>query len=391
MKIDKIEVFHANAGWRPWTFVKIETSEGIIGWSECSDSHGSPKGIEGVINDLKDLLIGENPLKINKIVALLSSRTKQSPGSIIQKAIAGIENALWDIKAKSLNLPVNELLGGAVRDNIELYWSHCGTSRVRASHLIEKPRISNLKDLENFSQEVIHSGFKSVKTNIVILGKEPYIYMPGFAKSKGWPNLNCSNQLIKDIEKWVSSFREFLGEDKNIALDLNFNFRNNGFIKISKALEKYNLAWIEIDSFDPISLKEIKDSINIQINSCENLYGLRQFKPFFESKSMDIASIDVIWNGLSESIKIANTAEINDINVSCHNFNGHLSTFISMHFCSIINNLLIAEFDVDDVPWRDELFTDRPIINNGKFEFNKKSGWGCDLNEKALKKYKWMK
>ena len=58
MKISKIEVFHANAGWRPWTFVKILTDEGIVGWSECSDSHGSPKGIEGVVNDLSKLLIG---------------------------------------------------------------------------------------------------------------------------------------------------------------------------------------------------------------------------------------------------------------------------------------------------------------------------------------------
>jgi len=388
MKIDKIEVYHANAGWRPWTFIKISTSDSLIGWSECSDSHGSPKGIEGVINDLKELLIGENPLNINKILALLNARTKQSPGSIVQKAIAGIENALWDIKAKFLNLPVNQLLGGAVRDRIELYWSHCGTSRVRASDLIEKPNISNVKDLESFSQEIIDSGFKSLKTNIAILEEKPFIYMPGFAKSLGWPDLNFSKKILKDLELWISCFREFLGNEYNIALDLNFNFRDIGFIKMAQALEKYNLAWIEIDSYDHKSLKEIKDAINIPITSCENLYGLRQFKPFFESKSMDIASIDVIWNGLQESIKVANTAEINEINVSCHNFNGHLSTFISMHFCSIINNLYIAEFDVDDVPWRDELFTEKPIIKNGFFEFNNKSGWGCDLNEKALTKYK---
>jgi len=391
MKIDKIDVYHADAGWRPWTFVKISTSDGLIGWSECSDSHGSPRGIQGVINDLKDLLIGENPLKINKILALVHARTLQSQGSIVQKAIAGIENALWDIKAKSLNLPMNELLGGPINDEIELYWSHCGTSRIRAHDLIQKPRISNLQDLEIFAQEVINSGFKSMKTNIAILEDAPYIYMPGFAKSKGWPNLNSSEKLIKDVEIWISNLRKFLGKDFNIALDLNFNFRSNGFKRISRALEKYNLAWIEIDSYDPIALKEIKDSINIPITSCENLSGLRQFKPFFESKSMDIVSIDVIWNGLQESIKIANTAEINEMNITSHNFNGHLSTFISMHFCSIIKNLFIAEFDVDDIPWRDELFTEIPIIEEGKFKFNNMPGWGCNLNEKALKKYKWMK
>ncbi len=390
MKITSISVFHADAGWRPWTFVKISTNEGIIGWSECSDSHGSPKGIEGVIKDLSNILVGQNPLNINKVLSLLESRTRQSPGSIIQKSIAGIENALWDIKAKSLNIPVNELLGGILREKIDLYWSHCGTSRVRASELIKKQKISNFDDLEIFSNEIIKSGFKTIKTNIAILRDNPYIYMPGFAKSHGWPDLNCSDELIQDIELWISNFRNFLGNNINIALDLNFNFRTSGFIKIAKALESYNLSWLEIDSYDSKSLKEIKDKINIPITSCENLYGSRQYKPYFDNKSMDIASIDVIWNGLQESIKIANTAEINEINVTSHNFNGHLSTFISMHFCSMIKNFQIAEVDVDDIPWKDELFSDQPLINNGQFEFNNKSGWGCDLNENALNKYKWL-
>ena len=68
MKISGIDIYHANAGWRPWSFIKISTSEGLVGWSECSDSHGSPKGIEGVINGFKELLIGEDPLNINKIL-----------------------------------------------------------------------------------------------------------------------------------------------------------------------------------------------------------------------------------------------------------------------------------------------------------------------------------
>lgn len=390
MKISGIDIYHANAGWRPWSFIKISTSEGLVGWSECSDSHGSPKGIEGVINGFKELLIGEDPLNINKILSLLHSRTRQSPGSIIQKSISGVENALWDIKGKSLNIPVNELLGGALRNKIELYWSHCGTSRVRAYELINKPKIGNLNDLQIFSDEIISSGFKSIKTNIAILNDKPHIYMPGFAKSEGWPSLNLSLELIEDIEIWISNFRNFLGNNFNIALDLNFNFRNDGFIKICRSLEKYNLDWIEIDSYDPKSLKEIKNSINIPITSCENLYGLSQFKPFFDLKSMDIVSIDVIWNGLKESLRIADTAEINGMNITCHNFNGHLSTFISMHFCSLINNFKIAEFDVDDIPWRDELFTDIPRIKEGKYEFNNKPGWGCNLNEDKLHKYRWL-
>ena len=389
MRIDKIEVFHANGGWRPWTFVKILTSDGLVGWSECSDSHGSPKGIEGVINDLSGLILGKDPLLINQILCLIYSRTRQSKGSIIQKAISGIENALWDIKAKSMNCPVNSLFGGDLRKNINLYWSHCGTSRVRASNLIKKPQISNFDDLRIFTDEIKKSGFNAIKTNIAILDENPSIYMPGFAKSIGFPELNMSRKLEDNLVLWISNFREYLGNQFEIALDLNFNFRTDGYIKIAKLLEEYNLAWLEIDLYNEKSLRFIRDKINIPISSCENLYGLSQFKPFFDSESIDICSIDVIWNGFLESIKIANLAELNNINVTCHNFNGHLSSFISMHFCSLISNFRIAEFDVDDVPWKDELFSHKPIINNGNFEFNNRPGWGCDVNENALRKYLW--
>lgn len=388
MKIEKVEVFHVKAGWRPWTFIKISTTDGIIGWSECTDSHGSPKGIEGVVNDLSELIIYMDPLKINKIINFLYARTKQSPGSIIQKAIAGIENALWDIKAKSFGIPVNELIGGPLNDEIDLYWSHCGTSRVRAAHLIEKPQIKNIVDLEIFAQEILSSGYKSIKTNIAIFDDEPYIYMPGFAKSKEWPSLDISKKLLKDVALWISEFRKYLGEDINIALDLNFNFKPEGYIRIANEVEINNLSWVEIDSYDPQTLNYIKNAINIPITSCENLYGLRQYKPFIEGRCMHTVSIDVIWNGLQESIKIANLAEISEMNVTAHNFNGHLSTFISMHFCSLLNNLKIAEIDVDDVPWRDDLFTSRPKIKNGKFIFNNEPGWGCELNQIALEKYK---
>ena len=188
---------------------------------------------------------------------------------------------------------------------------------------------------------------------------------------------------------WISNLRKLLGEDYEIALDLNFNFKTDGYIKICSLLEEYKLSWVEIDCFNHSSLSYIREKINTPITSCENLYGLRQFKPFLDNQSVDFCSIDVIWNGFSESLKIAELANINEINVSCHNFNGHLSTFISMHFCSLVNNFKIGEIDVDDVPWKDEIFSDIPEIKNGTFLFNEKPGWGCDINENALNKYSW--
>jgi galactonate dehydratase len=391
MKLTKIEMLHADAGWRTWSFVKATTDEGLVGWSECTDSHGSPQGMEGVVRDLSPLLVGQDPRMIGKLLGQMHSRTRQSPGSIIHKAIGGIENALWDIKAKALGVPVHELFGGPVREFIPLYWSHCGTSRVRAWQLVNKPQIKSIADVAGFGNEVRESGYKALKTNIAVFGSTPHVYMPGFFKSAGGPELNADREILQSIDQWVGALRNAVGPDIGIALDLNFNFKTDGYIKIGRMLEQYDLSWLEIDTYDPDALRQIKDSIRIPITSCENLYGARQYRPFISGHAMDTASIDVIWNGFSESKRVAELAELHEMNICPHNYNGHLSTMISMHLCALVPNLRIAEFDVDDVPWRDELFTKLPEIIDGRLSVPKGAGWGTDVNEEILAQYKWPK
>ena len=389
MKILDIQIFHVDAGWRPWSFIKISTNQDLVGWSECTDSHGSARGIQGVVEDLKPLLIGEDPTNINDLLWKMHARTRQSPGSIIHKAIGGIENALWDIKAKSLDLPVYDLFGGLIRNEIPLYWSHCATTRVRAYEITKTSRIKNISDLNKFGQEIRDSGFKAIKSNIAILDNDPYVYMPGFYKSKEGPALNADKQLLHHLDFWVNGLRDAVGDDIEIAIDLNFNFKTEGYIKVANTLEKYDLMWLEIDSYDPHALRFIREQIKTPITSCENLYGPRQFKPYFENHAMDIASIDVIWNGFSDSKKIADMANAYEMNICPHNYNGHLSTFISMQLCGIIPNLRMAEIDVDDVPWRDDLFTHQPNIQDGKMIISNAPGWGTDVNEEVAKKYTW--
>ncbi len=391
MKITDIQVFHADAGWRPWTFIKISTDEGFVGWSECTDSHGSPRGIEGVVKDLSPLLVGQDPRKIEKLYWDMYSRTRQSVGSIIAKAIGGIENALLDVKAKALGVPVYELFGGTVRDKLPLYWSHCGTSRVRAYDLVKKPQIRTRDDVMKFGEEVRASGFRAIKTNIGVLEEAPYVHMPGFFKSTGGPELNADFKILKNIENWFGVLREAVGDDIDIVIDLNYNFKTEGYIKIGRTLEHYKPLWLEIDTYDPDALKDIRNAVNVPICSGENLYGARQYRPFFERHAMDIASIDIIWNGFIQSKKISDMAEVYEMNISPHNYNGHLSTFISAQFCATIPNLRIMEIDVDDVPWRDELFTNVPEVENGFLKVPKGPGWGTDVDEEAIKKHPWPK
>jgi galactonate dehydratase len=126
VKITSIKDLHADAGWRVISFLKIETDAGIVGYSEYNESYGS-KGLTGVILKLAETLIGADPRPVEKISSRLYAMTRQAPGGLIQQAIAALENALVDVKAKALGVPVYELLGGPVRERLRLYWSHCGT------------------------------------------------------------------------------------------------------------------------------------------------------------------------------------------------------------------------------------------------------------------------
>jgi galactonate dehydratase len=144
---------------------------------------------------------------------------------------------------------------------------------------------------------------------------------------------------------------------------------------------------VEIDSFDPRALALIRRSIGTPLASCESLFGRRQFKDFFENYAMDVGIIDLPWNGILESMKIASMAEAYEVNCAPHNFYGHMSTLMSAHFCAAIPNFRIMEIDIDDVPWKDDLVTEPPRIENGHLIMPTKPGWGGDINEDALKRH----
>ena len=387
MKITDIEILSCDAGWRTWLFLKISTDEGIVGWSECTESFGSPRGLMGVIEDFKPLLISEDPRLVEKLYWKMYSATRQSTGSVIQKAIAGVENALLDIKAKALGVSVADMLGGPIRDSIQLYWSHCATTRVRAFKLAGVRQIAKLADIKPFAEEVLKRGYSAIKTNIAIFENPAWIYMPGFNKSAGGPELNISTNLLKNIEAYIAVWRKAAGDRIDIILDLNFNFKTEGYIQVARVLEPYNLMWLEIDTYNADAMRMIKDSTRTPVCTGENLYGAREFRPYFERHAMDIASVDITWNGLLQSKKIADMAEVYEMNIAPHNHHSHFSTFMSANFAALIPNLRILETDVDDVPWKDDIVTNVPRIEKGMLKIPKGPGWGSEINEKELKKH----
>ena len=126
MKIASVEHLHADAGQRNFDFLKITADDGRVGWSEYNESFGG-LGVSAVIDGLAPMVIGRDPRAYEAIGTQLYAVRRQASGGVVQQALGAIENALLDLKAKALGVPVYELLGGPVRERIRLYWSHCGT------------------------------------------------------------------------------------------------------------------------------------------------------------------------------------------------------------------------------------------------------------------------
>jgi L-alanine-DL-glutamate epimerase-like enolase superfamily enzyme len=152
MKIVEVESLHADAGRRNFDFLKITTDDGLTGWSEYNESFGGV-GVAAVIDGLAPQLVGQDPRRIEAIVALLYAVRRQASGGLVQQALGAIENALLDVKARALGVPVYELLGGPVRERIRLYWSHCGTYRLSWAEEMRLPPLRTLDDVVKCGRE----------------------------------------------------------------------------------------------------------------------------------------------------------------------------------------------------------------------------------------------
>lgn len=387
MRITAIEDLHCDAGWRNFSYLKISTDEGITGWSEYNESYGS-QGLSHVIGLLGRALIGRDPRPVGRISADLAKMTRQAPAGVNQQAIGAIENALLDIKAKALGVPVYSLFGGPYRDRLTVYWSHCGTYRVNHADKMGRAPLRSLDDVKALGREAAERGFKALKCNIYRFdGAKPYVYGIHHTEPSETfhPEMNVTSAVVRAIREELAAFREGAGPDMGLLMDLNFNFKTEGFLRVARAVEEFDMLWLELDTFDPGALATIRRGARVPIASLETIYGREYFKPFFEQYAVDVAIVDVIWNGMLESQRIAAMAEPYQVNVAPHNFYGHLCSYISANFCAAIPNFRIMEIDIDDVPWKDDLVTNPPVIRDGHFMIPDRPGWGTDINEEVVR------
>jgi galactonate dehydratase len=385
MKISAVETLYCNAGWRNLSFLKISTDAGIVGWAEFPENHIN-EVLSPLVRHLGAQLVGEDPRRVQPLIDRLRRSTWGVPFGAVGRATGALENALVDIKAKSLGVPVYELIGGMMREQIRMYWSHCGSYHVTNWKDLGVPRIKSLDDVKTLGRQVKESGYHALKTNLMMFDRqEPYMYRPGFAGGSGDPDRNPTRAAISAAVDQMTAFREGAGPGIGLKLDINFNFRTEGFLRMAHALEPLDLDWLEIDNFDAKAVAQVRRGSKIPIASCETLSGRRQLRPYLEEQAVDVVIIDVPWNGILEAMRMAALADAFEVNVATHNFCGPIATLMSAHFCAAVPNFRVMEMDVVQVPWTNDLITRAPTIDNGHMRLPDGPGWGADVDEAALK------
>src|ERR1700759_1412718 len=212
-KVRSVETLSCDAGWRNYHFVKITTEDGVVGWSEFDEGFGSP-GLGAAIERLAVRVVGQNALQHERIYAELFAATRPSTGGLIAQALGAIENALLDVKGKVLGVPCYELLGGKIRDRIRVYWSHCATWRINHPSW-HQPAITDLYGVKAIGQEGREKKFTALKTNI-------------FTYDEG--------KVLRDLRMHLEAIRDGAGPDVDILLDLNFNAKTEGYLKILREI-----------------------------------------------------------------------------------------------------------------------------------------------------------
>ncbi|MBT5831708.1 MAG: mandelate racemase/muconate lactonizing enzyme family protein, partial [Candidatus Latescibacteria bacterium] len=287
MKITKVKTFIVDGGFRPWTFVKVETSDpGVIGWGDCTD-WGSPGPVTATVERYSEWVIGKDPMQVEAIWWDLHAASVRHTGGLAYKAMSGIDSALWDIRGKVLNAPVWQLLGGRMRDEMRLYWSHCGSVRAQPERAdqIGVPRVETTEDVKRLAEEVLERGYTAIKTNLFPLEDRPDTkwVRNAFSTHAG----DVSGPVLRNAEAIVSTFREVLGPDVGIALDVAFTFKLGGAIKLARVLEPYDLMWLEIETFDAEALRLIRESTTTPICTGESLFGVMGYKPYLQLHAQD--------------------------------------------------------------------------------------------------------
>jgi galactonate dehydratase len=323
---------------------------------------------------MMDHIMGRDPMQIERHWQRMMKGGFYRGGSILNSAVAGIDQALWDITGKKLGVPVHQLLGGAVRDRVKIY-GHVG-AKVERDKFGKIPLKEELKVVSENVQKQLSRGLKAIK----------------FTPADSLEHIDTATEL-KNIVKRVETVRELVGDEIDICLDFHGRFSMAMSRRVFPLLEPYNLMFIE----EPV-LPEYTDhfglvvqSTSIPIATGERLFSRGEFKDVLRS-GIAVAQPDLSHAaGISETRRIAAMAETYNVDIAPHCPLGPIALAACLQIDFATPNFLIQEQVLglgkgNDGPLMKYL-VDFSVFDapNGYIELMTKPGLGIEVDEKAVR------
>ena len=371
MKITNVSTTVVNAGMRNWVLVKVETdSPGLYGWGEAT-LEWKTRAVVGAVGDLAPLVVGMDPRDIEQVTRTMHKWGFWKMGVIGTSAISGIEVALWDILGKDLGVPVWRLLGGKVRDKVQVY-THLGMGESNAVY-----HSFDGSALADKVAQVMERGYKAVKiVNI------PYTHY------------TASLAQIDGVARAMEVLRAAVGNEIEIMVDFHGRCGSTSTaLQYIDALAPGRPLFVEepIGPGDADSLKIITDRSKVPVATGERLVNAREFNEIFQRRAVHIAQPDLCHvGGFGEARKIAWAADAAGIGIAPHNPLGPLAGVAALHFDVATPNFVIQEEMTGAVPWYTEILDHPLVMTDGYWPLPERPGLGVDINEKAAARHPFV-
>jgi L-alanine-DL-glutamate epimerase-like enolase superfamily enzyme len=360
--------------------LRIDTNQGIYGLGEVRDGASKTYALM-----LKSRLLGENPCNVDRIfrkIKQFGSHGRQGGG------VSGVEMALWDLAGKAFNVPVYQMLGGKFRDRIRIY-----TDTPASRDLAEYGRRLKARLDRGYTFLKMDAGIRAVQsTSGTVSG--PASLTPGESRMTP-PMLGAMELTDKGIAlmaDYVAAARDAVGMEIPLALDHVGRLGVNSCIRLGKALEKYNLAWLEdLIPWQQTELyKKITDAINVPTLTGEDIYLKEPFLELCKNHAVDMIQPDLATaGGILETKKIGDLAQEFGVPMAMHFAGSPVSMMANVHCAAATENVLALEFHSEDVPWWNDLVegVDKPMVNQGYIKVPDKPGLGITLNDDVVKQH----
>ena len=359
--------------WGEYLFVEVRTDAGMSGWGEVTTT--TPTANRAVVTMLRQagtLLHGEDPSGIEAIWhRIFRSFTYLGTRGATSHAVSGIDIALWDLRGKVLGLPVYELLGGKLRDDVLLYTHPLGGSLRQDDDLVREIRA------------IVESGHTALKI-------DPFPHRSGQSPANDdFLDGNLDREAEREAIRLTARVRQVAGDDVELLIDAHGRFNVPTAVRLCRALEDAaRIDWFEepvpAESVD--ALAQVRERVRAPISVGERLHTRWEFAPVLQRKLADYVMPDVTWTGgITELRKVSALAETYYVPVSPHDAGGPLNVLAGAHVMLTVPNFYRLETSRYNLSKYDELIDEPLAVRGGRLHVPTRPGLGVEVNREYLR------